>query len=347
MKIIRFLASWAILFTMCGCSVIYKPPYDIQLSYNHIDFKPAAFYTIPLSGKDKPKVKWYSSNPEIVKIVNSKGKVNAISNGQAIVSARIGRTSWDITVNVKNQKNFVVCYQDDQQTVCSAEAPDTVSLGSFSIVLNKSQYTFSGKTVKPEAVVEDNDKHTLKEGVDYRLEYKNNNKVGTATVNAIGINNYSGIIEKSFKIVDNNTNSSSNSTLSIDDAPVVIQTESAAITKKNQIDRGQTNNRKKSSQQARTPSKQGKQESKSKEKSSQKSDVSEHVYPKMDTHKQETNQVNNQNNHTNQTSDTSNSSMNKSGTNSNAGSAKNKESFSKTGESGTEDDGVAHAGNVE
>lgn len=42
----------------------------------------------------------------------------------------------------------------------------------------------------------------LKEGVDYTVEYKDNIKKGTATATITGIGKYSGVITKTFKIID-------------------------------------------------------------------------------------------------------------------------------------------------
>ena len=59
--------------------------------------------------------------------------------------------------------------------------------------------TFAGKSVSQNVVVKDGSK-TLKKGVDYKVTYSSNTKVGTATVIITGINNYSGTIKKTFKI---------------------------------------------------------------------------------------------------------------------------------------------------
>ena len=53
--------------------------------------------------------------------------------------------------------------------------------------------------VKPEAVLT-RDNTVLEEGVDYTVTYKNNAKVGTATVTFKGIGNYTGSFSKTFKI---------------------------------------------------------------------------------------------------------------------------------------------------
>lgn len=56
---------------------------------------------------------------------------------------------------------------------------------------------------KPDVTVTDGDL-TLKEGVDYRLEYANNTSVGEAYVDVIGMGKYTGSARKNFSIVPKN-----------------------------------------------------------------------------------------------------------------------------------------------
>ena len=62
-----------------------------------------------------------------------------------------------------------------------------------------SSYTYTGKTQTPTITVKDG-KKTLKKGTDYTVSYKNNTKVGTATITVTGKGNYSGTTTKTFKI---------------------------------------------------------------------------------------------------------------------------------------------------
>ena len=59
--------------------------------------------------------------------------------------------------------------------------------------------TWTGKALKPVPVVKYGDK-TLVKGTDYTVSYKNNTKVGTATVTVKGIGNYTGSKKVTFKI---------------------------------------------------------------------------------------------------------------------------------------------------
>lgn len=68
---------------------------------------------------------------------------------------------------------------------------------------------YTGKAIKPDGfiltiTVKNNEKQntviTLKEGTDYKVSYQNNIDAGTATILFTGINKYTGIIKKKYKI---------------------------------------------------------------------------------------------------------------------------------------------------
>ena len=73
------------------------------------------------------------------------------------------------------------------------------SLSNATVKLSKVAYTYDGKTKKPAVTVKLNGKK-LKNGKDYTLTYKNNKKVGTASVVITGKGGYKGKITKKFKI---------------------------------------------------------------------------------------------------------------------------------------------------
>jgi len=62
-----------------------------------------------------------------------------------------------------------------------------------------SNKTYTGKSLKLSIVVKDGNK-TIKNGTDYNVSYKNNKKVGTASVVITGKGNYTGTVTKTFKI---------------------------------------------------------------------------------------------------------------------------------------------------
>ena len=73
------------------------------------------------------------------------------------------------------------------------------SLSKATVKLSKTAYVYDGKTKKPAVTVKINSKK-LKKGRDYTVTYKNNKKVGTASVIITGKGSYKGKITKKFKI---------------------------------------------------------------------------------------------------------------------------------------------------
>jgi len=69
-----------------------------------------------------------------------------------------------------------------------------------SVKMAKSSVAYTGKNLKPSVVVKDSAGKTLKNKVDYTVTYKNNKKVGKATVTVKFKGNYSGTKAVTFKI---------------------------------------------------------------------------------------------------------------------------------------------------
>lgn len=69
-----------------------------------------------------------------------------------------------------------------------------------SISLSQAKYAYTGKEIKPDAVVKGTDDKTLTEGKDYTVSYYNNKDEGTGIVEVSGIGNYCGVSKKTFKI---------------------------------------------------------------------------------------------------------------------------------------------------
>ncbi len=72
--------------------------------------------------------------------------------------------------------------------------PTKTDIGSFTAKLEKNSYKYTGKAIKPAVTV------TGLTDSDFTVSYKNNKKVGTATVTITGTGNYTGTITKTFKI---------------------------------------------------------------------------------------------------------------------------------------------------
>lgn len=83
--------------------------------------------------------------------------------------------------------------------------PDfTTKIKYSKISLKKTTYVYDGKKKKPSVTVKIGSKR-LKKGTNYQVTYKNNKKVGTASVVISGKGKYTGKVTKKFKIVPKGT----------------------------------------------------------------------------------------------------------------------------------------------
>lgn len=111
----------------------------------------------------------------------------------------------DTSVVGKNEVKYVLNYTKPGTTTTKIdEIIRTVnvnipSVNNMEITLDKDSYIYTGTEIKPQVTVTNNGK-TLKEGVDYTVDYTDNIDVGTATVTITGIGNYTGTVTKNFEI---------------------------------------------------------------------------------------------------------------------------------------------------
>ena len=81
---------------------------------------------------------------------------------------------------------------------------NTVIYNYFSVdidvKLSGESFNYTGKEIKPGVRVTYNDQQLI-EGTDYKLVYENNTNTGTAAVSINGINNYSGTVQETFRIL--------------------------------------------------------------------------------------------------------------------------------------------------
>lgn len=81
----------------------------------------------------------------------------------------------------------------------TSDGNTVVSVGNLKISVASSA-AYTGKAVKPAVTVRNGNK-VLKNGTDYKVSYKNNKKIGTASVVVTGMGSYNGSAKLSFKIV--------------------------------------------------------------------------------------------------------------------------------------------------
>lgn len=80
------------------------------------------------------------------------------------------------------------------------------NISKLSTTINQSSFIYTGKYIKPNVVVKGTiggKTVTLTNGEDYKVEYKNFKNPGIATITITGLNNYTGTVTKTFKILPN------------------------------------------------------------------------------------------------------------------------------------------------
>lgn len=141
-------------------------------------------------------------------------KVNQHQNDDILVyyaALQCKDYSGTFTFDVKKGNYFFAIYPDDEigdatltVTYPSAKENGTDDSKSVSIstvtVSPISNNTYTGKAITPIVTVKDGDKKLVK-STDYTVSYKNNTKIGTATVTISGKGDYTGTKTLTFKIV--------------------------------------------------------------------------------------------------------------------------------------------------
>ncbi len=121
--------------------------------------------------------------------------------------------SGTFTFDVKKGTYFLAIYQDNDKEVCEAtikaiysseiddDTDKSESVNISALTTSKiSNQSYTGKAIKPAITVKDGGKK-LVNGTDYTVSYKNNTKIGTATVTITGKGDYTGTKTLTFKIV--------------------------------------------------------------------------------------------------------------------------------------------------
>ena len=129
--------------------------------------------------------------------------ITGVKAGTLDVPADVYTVSGNKATTVGNYELVVEPKDDAQNYDGRATAAYSIVAADaqiFTLTLAETQLTYNGTQLKPAVTVKDGDA-TLAEGTDYTLAYDNNVNVGTATVTATGIGNYSGTQTKEFAIV--------------------------------------------------------------------------------------------------------------------------------------------------
>ena len=179
---------------------------SIRLDKTDLALKVFETYTLTASVSPETaankEVEWSTSNSEIASVDQS-GLITALSKGTAIITATAkdgSGVSQSCTVTVID--NGTVEDSDDLGDVLKEDVPANgiIPENLWIAGIDDNGYTYTGEAIKP--VVRVYDKNTLlKEKTDYTISYKNNTKVGEATITVTGKGNYSGKDTATFKIL--------------------------------------------------------------------------------------------------------------------------------------------------
>ena len=128
--------------------------------------------------------------------------ITSVKAGELVVPATdytvsgsaINVGTYTMTVMAKESADNFTGTATAQYSIVAADA------NLFNITLGTSTFTFNGTELKPTVTVKDGEA-TLVENTDYTLAFTNNVNVGTATVTATGIGNYSGTKTATYAII--------------------------------------------------------------------------------------------------------------------------------------------------
>lgn len=81
----------------------------------------------------------------------------------------------------------------------------------YTITLSGYEFPYTGSPIEPDVTIQDlGRKEELKEGTDFTLSYSDNTEVGDAEVAITGINNYDGVVTRTFKITKKDLGTATN-----------------------------------------------------------------------------------------------------------------------------------------
>ncbi len=147
-------------------------------------------------------ITWTSSNTTVAQVTNISAAKSPDSRSASLSITVTPYTEGTTTITGKTSTG--------QTAVCElnvknpAGTPSQISLTKATATLKKTSCVYNGKAQKPSVTVKLGSKKLTKDK-DYKLTYKNNKKVGTASVIITGIGEYTGTLTKTFKIVPKGT----------------------------------------------------------------------------------------------------------------------------------------------
>ena len=143
-------------------------------------------FTNPLTKTTDGSVTFGSEQPDVAGVNSTNGLVTVEGAGTTV-----------ITVTAAEGKNYKAGSAQYTLTVTDGRRDISDCLAST----KKKNYPYTGKAIEPEMILK-LDSETLTRGTDYKLSYRNNKQVGTATITATGIGKYKGTKTCTFSIIE-------------------------------------------------------------------------------------------------------------------------------------------------
>lgn len=153
------------------------------LTYHKYMGDPDFTLSLTAPNSNRNKFSYTSKNPSVA-TVDANGKVTIVGTGTAVITvialadSQYEAAETNVTVSVSNKK----------------------SLANATVKLSFSEEVYTGKAICPQVTVYDGRK-LLKKGTHYTVSYKNNVKVGKASVTVKGSGIYTGSLTRYFTIV--------------------------------------------------------------------------------------------------------------------------------------------------
>ncbi|UKK49629.1 hypothetical protein L6475_06785 [Prevotella sp. E9-3] len=178
----------------------YTVFYKVVGDANHNDVAPAfinvAIYKAALTNVLLEQTNLVYNQQEQSPIITSvkAGELVVPATDYTVSGSATNVGTYTMTVMAKESADNFTGTATAQYSIVAADA------NLFNITLGTSTFTFNGTELKPTVTVKDGEA-TLVENTDYTLAFTNNVNVGTATVTATGIGNYSGTKTATYTII--------------------------------------------------------------------------------------------------------------------------------------------------
>ena len=143
-------------------------------------------FTNKLTKTTDGKVTFKSSKTGVAKVNSTRGLVTSKGTGTTVITATAAAGSNYKTGSTK----YTLTVTDGRTDIADCTAST-----------RKKNYPYTGKKIEPDLILVMGD-YTLVRDKDCTLSYEDNIEIGTATVTATGIGNYTGTVSCTFKVIE-------------------------------------------------------------------------------------------------------------------------------------------------